>query len=284
MMPATGGGAGPRRCGDSLAIRMETMLVAVGLGAAIGVVIAITGAGGGVLSVPLLVFVLHLPLQQAAPLGLAAVGLASGVGAALGLHERVLRYRAAGFVGVVGMAAAPLGVALAQVLPNRPLVGLFSLVLGFVGWRMLRPASALRPEPVCRLDPADGRLSWTAPCARVLAGTGVASGFLSGLLGVGGGFVIIPSLLRHTDLALHSVQATSLGVVALVSLSGTAAAAWHGSLRLPLLWPFAGGAVAALLLVRPLAKRLPSARLQQLFGLLCAGVALSMAARAAGWM
>lgn len=263
---------------------MEMVLTVVALGLSIGVVLALTGAGGGVLSVPLLVFSLHLPLQQAAPLGLAAVGLASGVGAALAYREGILRYRAATLIGIVGMAVAPLGVALAQRLPNRPLVGLFALVLGFVALRMLRPAPAKPREPVCRLDPEAGRLRWTAPCARVLAGTGIASGFLSGLLGVGGGFVIVPSLLRHSDLPLRSLQATSLGVITLVSASGTAAAAWQGSLRTELLWPFAAGAVAALLAVRPLAMRLSSARLQQLFGLLCAGVALSMAARALGWV
>lgn len=262
---------------------LTTAAIIAAMGAVIGVVLALTGAGGGVLSVPLLVFGLHLPLQQAAPVGLAAVGLASAVGAALGFRERILRYRAAGLIGLVGMLMAPLGVALALRVPNRPLLGAFALVLCWVAWRMFRPAPAAddRPAPVCCLA-ADGRLRWTAPCARVLAITGATSGFLSGLLGVGGGFVIVPSLLRNTNLDLRSVQTTSLGVIALVSISGTAAAALHGSLSPAVLVPFATGAIVSLLLMRPLARRVAAQRLQQAFALLCAGVAALMLARALG--
>lgn len=263
---------------------MEGTIVAALMGMAIGTVLGLTGAGAGVLAVPLLVFGLHLPLQQAAPIGLTAVGLASAVGAAMGFRERILRYRAAGLIGAVGMLAAPLGVAIAQRLPQRPLVAAFAALLFVVGWRMLRPplAPGARPEPVCKLDPADGRLRWTAPCARALGLTGGVSGLLSGLFGVGGGFFIVPSLLRHTDLPLRSVQATSLGVIALVSMSGVAAAAWHGSLSGEVVLPFAGGAVVALLVTRPLAKRLPAQRLQQVFAGFCLAVGLTMLLRALG--
>ena len=76
----------------------------------------------------------------------------------------------------------------------------------------------------------DQRLTWTLPCARALTGTGLLSGLTSGLLGVGGGFVIIPALTRYTDLNPRSIQRTSLAVIALVSLSGVTAAALKGSL------------------------------------------------------
>ena len=106
---------------------MDPTLLAVILGAVIGLVLALTGAGGGVLAIPLLVFGLHLPVQQAAPVGLVAVGLAAALGAALGLKEGIVRYRAAALIGAAGMLVAPLGVWLAQHLPNRPLLGAFSL-------------------------------------------------------------------------------------------------------------------------------------------------------------
>ena len=69
------------------------------MGAAVGIVLALTGAGGGILAVPLLVFGLHLQMSQAAPVGLLAVGLAASVGALLGLREGVVRYRAALLIG-----------------------------------------------------------------------------------------------------------------------------------------------------------------------------------------
>lgn len=261
------------------------LLITAALGAVIGVVLAVTGAGAGVLAVPLMVFVLHLPLQQAAPAALASVGVASAVGAVLGLREGIVRYRAAGLIGAMGMVAAPLGVALAQRVPARPLMAVFAGVLALVAWRMARPAApdAPRPPPVCVMDPADGRLRWNLRCARMLAGTGATSGFMSGLLGVGGGFVIVPSLLRFSDIEMRHIQATTLAVIALVSISGTAAAAWQGSLPLGVALPFAAAAIVSQLLARPLARRLPARRLQQAFSGVCVVVSLLMLARALGW-
>lgn len=266
---------------------MEPMTLAIALGAIIGAMLALTGAGGGVLAIPLLVFGLHLPVQQAAPVGLVAVGLAAALGATLGLRQRIVRYRAAGLIGVAGMLVAPLGVFMAQRLPNRPLLAAFALVLIYTAWRMLKRPPLSQQSPVavpCHVSHADQRLTWTLPCARALAGTGLISGLLSGLLGVGGGFVIVPALTRYTDLDMRSVQVTSLAVIALVSLSGVSAAAWHGSLPWAVALPFALGAVLALLLGRQLAGKLNAARLQQAFAWFSLGVALLMLARAAGWV
>jgi uncharacterized protein len=212
---------------------MESTLLAVALGAVIGLVLSLTGAGGGVLAIPLLVFGLHLPLQQASPVGLVAVGMAATVGAVLGLRQRIVRYRAAALIGLNGMLMAPFGIFVAQRLPNRPLMAVFATVLTYVAWRMLcRPAQAARhPSAVpCHVNNTHRRLTWTRPCARALAGTGLLSYMLSGLLGVGGGFVIIPALSRYTDLDVRSVQATSLAVIALVSLSGVSSAALNGAM------------------------------------------------------
>ena len=64
----------------------------------------LTGAGGGILSVPLLVFFLGLPIAEAAPIALCAVALASSIGAILGLRDKILRYKAAGFMAIFGLA------------------------------------------------------------------------------------------------------------------------------------------------------------------------------------
>ncbi len=268
---------------------MESTLpaLALTLGSIIGLVMALTGAGGGVLAIPLLVFGLHLNVQQAAPVGLVAVGLAAMLGAGLGLRQGIVRYRAAALIGAIGMLVAPLGVYLAQRLPNRPLLGAFALVLIYTAWRMLRQigqATQLPAAVLCRVNPIDQRLTWTRPCAQALAGTGLIAGMLSGLLGVGGGFVIIPALRRHTDLDIRSIQATSLAVIALVSMSGITAAALHA----PVLWavalPFATGAVLSLLAGQQVAKKLNARRLQQAFAWFCMLIALLMLARAVGWV
>lgn len=266
------------------------MLSTLLLGALVGLVLAFTGAGGGVLSIPLLVLVLHQPMAQAAPVGLLAVGLAAAFGAVLGLRQGIVRYRAALLIGLVGMLAAPLGVWLAHRLPATPLLLGMSALLAWLGWRAWRDSSlpggqAERLEQVpCQVIAPGEPLKWTAPCARALAATGLQSGLLSGLVGVGGGFVIVPALQRHTDLDLRSVQATSLAVIALVSVSGVGAAIGHGAVSLELALPFAGGAVLALLAGRRWADRLPPAWMKRGFAVLSLLTAALMLARAGGWL
>jgi uncharacterized protein len=268
------------------------------LGAVVGLILALTGAGGGVLAVPLLVFALDLPMRQAVPVGLIAVGLAAAVGALLGLREGTVRYRAAGLIGAAGIVLAPVGVWIGRRVPNAPLLAAFAVVLAFTAWRMVRqavrgssgPAAAAgavvaqsRPPP-CLVNPASGRLQWTSPCAGVLAATGIVSGLLTGLLGVGGGFVIVPSLTRNTNLDTLSIMGTSLAVIALVSVSGVAAAALGGSVAWAVALPFGAGAVTALLVGRRLARRIAGVRLQLGFAALSAGVSVLLLLRAAGWI
>ncbi|EKT4521385.1 sulfite exporter TauE/SafE family protein [Pseudomonas putida] len=268
---------------------IEQQLVGAVLGAAIGAVLALTGAGGGILAVPLLVFGLGLSMVEAAPIGLLAVGLAAAVGAVLGLRQGLVRYRAAMFIAAIGVVAAPFGLMLAHRLPNTPLALVFAGVLLYACLRIWRKANReLRGEPACGerqimpcvLNPLQGRLRWTLPCARALAFTGVLAGLLSGLLGVGGGFVIIPALNRYTNLDMKSIVATSLAVIALVSVGSVASASLAGVMHWAVGAPFAVGAVLGLLLARPLASRLAGPRLQQLFAVTGIGAALLLAGKA----
>lgn len=266
------------------------MLTTALLGALIGLVLAFTGAGGGVLSIPLLVLVLHRPMAEAAPVGLLAVGLAAAFGAVIGLRQGIVRYRAALLIGLMGMLAAPFGVWLAHRLPATPLLAGMAALLAWLGWRAWRDTTAPdgeapRLEQVpCQVIAPGQPLQWTAPCARALASTGLQSGLLSGLVGVGGGFVIVPALQRHTDLDLRSVQATSLAVIALVSVSGVGAAVGHGAVSMALALPFAGGAVVALLIGQRWASRLPAIWMKRCFAALCLLTATLMLARVGGWL
>jgi uncharacterized membrane protein YfcA len=115
---------------------------------------------------------------------------------------------------------------------------LFALVLLHVAFNTLRKArgrNAAEPDcaprkPACVRGPETGRFIWTRPCAWALALSGPAAGLLSGLLGVGGGFVMVPALRRHTDLAMQPAVATSLAVIALISASGVATSSASGAL------------------------------------------------------
>ena len=261
-----------------------SLLISPALGILVGLLMGLTGAGGGILSVPLLVFTLHLPVAQAAPIALSAIALAAGVGALLGLKNKILRYKAAGFMAIFGLLLSPAGLWLAQRVPNAPLLIIFSCTLFYSSINLYKQASrevlgienASRKPPPCLLDPSIGKLAWNIPCARALMFSGGIAGFLSGLLGVGGGFIIVPALKRYTDLPVQSIVATSLGVLAIISAGGTLFSAASGNLNLLLAAPFSFGALAGLLIGGAFGKKMSGPRLQQIFAVLTFAVAISL--------
>lgn len=266
---------------------MEILLTGAFLGILIGAVLALTGAGGTIVAVPLLMAVLHLTITEAAPIALFAVCLSSGVAAILAHRQGNVRYRTAGFIAITGIVTAPLGIWLAQKLPNVPLIIVFASVLCYVAINMLRQSKLQQdradlPSDIaspCRLSYEHGRLIWNWPCARALALSGAIAGFLSGLLGVGGGFVVIPALRKATDLPMPSILATALAVVALVSATGVAAAVFIGSINWPVALPFAAGALTGMLIGRKIAGHLAASRLQQGFAVVLMGVSIWMIVR-----
>ena len=116
-------------------------LLAAGLGLAVGLTLALTGAGGGILAVPLLMFGLDWSITQAAPVALLAVGASAALGAVIGLRQGAVRYRAAVLVAITGGLVTPLGVHLAHALPTRPLTVAFAVVLLYVAIRTFRQST-----------------------------------------------------------------------------------------------------------------------------------------------
>jgi len=266
-----------------------SLLIAPLLGIFIGILMGLTGAGGGILSVPLLVFAFNLPVAEAGPIALTAITLSAGIGALIGLNEKVLRYKAAIFMAVFGLTLSPIGLWVAQRVPNPPLLFLFSAILIYVSSRMFIQASqALAGKipkivvaPPCQIDLSIGKLIWTLPCARSLMFAGACAGFLSGLLGVGGGFIIVPSLKKFTDLPMKAIVATSLGVLSIVSAGGATISLISGTLNLAIAAPFALGSLAGLLIGKVLERRISGPRVQQIFSILAFLVALSLLSKLA---
>jgi uncharacterized membrane protein YfcA len=264
---------------------MDTHTISLLLGTFVGILLALTGAGGGIISVPLLVFALHLSIAEASPISLLAIFLAAGGSAVLGLREGIVRYKAAVLMAGCGAMFSPLGVWLAQRLPDAWLTVIFAFVLAFVSLRMFRHATPEmdvmrttddKPPPPCQIDKVRGKLKWTAPCALSITAAGSLAGLLSGLLGVGGGFVIVPALRGVTNLDIKSIVATSLAVIAVVSASSLMVVASHGLVRWDLAWPFSIGAVGGMLAGKALAHHLTGPRVQQSFAALSLFVAAGL--------
>jgi uncharacterized membrane protein YfcA len=263
---------------------MESLFIAPALGVFVGIMMGLTGAGGGILSVPLLVFAFHMPISQAGPIALTAIALSAGVGAIIGLNTKVLRYKAAMFMATFGLILSPAGLWVAQRAPNTPMLLIFSGVLIYVASKMFiqatqtiaGTASELTKPPPCQLDLSIGKLIWTVPCARSLMLAGACAGFLSGLLGVGGGFIIVPSLKKFTDLPMKAIVATSLGVLAIVSAGGAAISLASGILDYSIATPFAAGSLAGLLIGKVLERSISGPRVQQIFSVFTFLVAISL--------
>ena len=193
-------------------------------------------------------------------------------------------------MALFGWMLSPVGLWLAARVPNKPLTMVFAFVLLYVSVRMMLGAwreikglpEVSRKAPPCLLNASIGRLIWTVPCARSLAIAGATAGFFSGLLGVGGGFIIVPSLKRVTDLPVNAIIATSLGVLTLVSSGSVAMAAASGDMLWHIAIPFASGSLCGLLVGRLFARHIPGARIQQVFAVFALGVAISMFIKSLG--
>jgi uncharacterized membrane protein YfcA len=231
--------------------------------------------------VPLLVYGLGVRTREAIGVSLAAVGATALVGGLRRLARGEVEVRTGLLFAAAGMLGAPAGSWLGRRLPEGLLLVLFAALMLAVAVRMWVQASR-RPEetlalravfddpaggggPSCRRDPA-GRLTLTSRCFAVLVAAGLAAGVLSGLFGVGGGFVIVPALVLVTGMGIHRAVATSLLVIALVSASGVASQLAAGR---PLPWALTGlfvaGGVAGMELGTLAGRRLGGPGLQKLF-------------------
>ena len=271
-------------------LRGHVLALALIFGAAVGFSLGLTGGGGSIIAVPLLVYGLGMPPRQAVAVSLAAVGATALVGAVHRLRRREVEVRTGLMFALAGMIGAPIGSVIARRVPESLLLTLFGALMLWVALVMWRKASR-RPEEaavirapgahppdtgrgvVCRRDPA-GRLTMTSRCATVLAAAGVATGVLSGLFGVGGGFVVVPALVLFSGMGIHRAVATSLLVIALVSASGVVSKVLAGEpLAAGVTGLFVAGGIAGLGLGTVFARRLSPVTLQKVFAVVIVAVA-----------
>jgi uncharacterized membrane protein YfcA len=264
------------------------MLTSLILGTLVGAVLGLTGAGGGILAVPALVVGMGWPMQQASPVALIAVAGSAAMGAVEAFRRGLVRYRAAVLMAITGVPVTSLGACLAHKLPQRLLIELFACVMLLVALRLFTQAMGQKTSDqtmarlcVGRVDPGTGRLSWTWATGAALAGTGALTGLMTGLLGVGGGFIIVPMLRRLTNVSMHGIVATSLMVVALVGSGGVISAIETGDappLALTLLFSLTTG--LGMIVGRGASRHLSARHVQIGFAGVLVCVSLGMAAKA----
>lgn len=248
-------------------------ILALLFGAVIGLTLGLLGAGGSILAVPALVYGVGQPLSAAIPASLAVVAVSSLGGMLPKARRQAVQWRIAGVFGAAGIPAAFAGTVLGGLLPQRWLFLAFAVLMVVVAARMLRGSD--EPRGACRTR--EGSINWRSCLPKsLLAGLGV--GMLTGLFGVGGGFVIVPALSLLLGLGAQQAVATSLAVVFINSVAGlTAHASAVQGIDYTVLVVFALSSLAVSLAAARLAPRMPAAMLRRWFAYVVLAVAAAVA-------
>jgi uncharacterized protein len=207
------------------------MELAIGL--IIGCVLGLTGAGGAAFALPLLILAAGLPVQQAIGLSLATVAIGAGYGSIQRANKGDIFWWGVAILGVAGVAAAPIGKYLSTFVADIYLLSGFSVLTLFIAshmWWRCRSAESVSTDSkggdakyndraMCHFD-INGAFEPDARSLSTLAASGVGVGSLAGFFGVGGGFLIVPLLHSVMGLSMRRAMASSLFIIALISLSG----------------------------------------------------------------
>ncbi len=245
----------------------EMIVVALVLSLLVGLSLGLLGGGGSILTVPILVYVAGVPAAAAIPMSLVVVGLVSVLGAILYARVGLVRVRAALLFSGAGGLGALLGARLTRLLPERWLLTLFAILMLTVAASMARK----RSEPVGDRE--------SRPT--VMLGVGFGVGLLTGFLGIGGGFVIVPALLWAGRLPMKVAIGTSLTAISFSSAAGLLAHLEEAPIDWRLTAEFAGCAGAGLVVGQLGARRVSADRLRQAFALLVAVVGVVILLRQA---
>lgn len=182
-----------------------TVLLAIG----VGVVLGLLGGGGSILTVPLLAYVAGMGTKEAIATSLLVVGVTSAVGAVAHARAGRVRWRTGVLFGAAGMAGAYAGGLLARFVPGTVLLIAFAVMMIATAVAMLRGRPVSAPDGARR----------STPVARILL-DGVVVGLVTGLVGAGGGFLVVPALALLGGLPMPVAVGTSLVVIAMKSFAG----------------------------------------------------------------
>lgn len=264
-------------------------LLALSFGAVVGFSLGLTGGGGAIFAVPLLVYGLGVPAREAVGVSLLTVGSTALAGFVQRAWRGMVEFPTGLLFAVAGMLGAPIGAWLADRIPEVLLLGMFAVLMLVIALRMWHKAADSESRlpvimddnagPACRRDP-EGKLRITSPCAMLLGFVGFSSGMLSGMFGVGGGFIIVPALVVFSGMGMQRAIGTSLLVITLISTSATASHLLAGrDLSLSTAAVFTTGSIAGLFAGSGLARRLAGPILQKVFAVAIVMVAVFVIVR-----
>ncbi|QSA99201.1 sulfite exporter TauE/SafE family protein [Methylococcus sp. EFPC2] len=241
------------------------MFLAFGLSLAIGLLLGLLGGGGSVLTVPVLVYILHVEPRTAILTSFTVIGVSSLIAIAQHARRRRVCWKSGFFFGLAGMVGAYYGGRMAMHFSNDVLMALFGLFTLAVGIAMLsvrRQSEPAAPKAPVRWSLCPAR----SPYARLMF-DGFFVGVLTGLIGVSGGFLVVPALTLLVGLPMPVAVGTSLLIVAMNALAGLGGYLEHARFDIPLTAVMMSGTITGSLLGGWLSHRMGAAMLRKLFGL-----------------
>ena len=245
-------------------------------GAIVGLSLGLTGGGGAIFAVPLLVYWIGVDPRTAVSISLVTVAATALVGAIERWWYGQVELRTGLLFATAGMLTAPAGGWLGDRLPPQALLAAFAVLMLVIAGRMWRTAAdrseraaafvfASGVGPTCSRD-AEGRLRMTTRCFALLTVVGLVVGLLSGLFGVGGGFLIVPALVAFATIGVFHAVGTSLFVMTLIGLSAVVSQLAAGrTIPLDIAGGFVAGSVPALFAGSWLGRRLGGPMLARVF-------------------
>jgi uncharacterized protein len=245
-------------------------------GAAAGLVAGLFGVGGGVLLVPVLVILLRRSQHVAHATSLVAITIPATAAAARFGIDGSVAWAGAAAVAVGALLGVQVGAALMPRLSHDRLRLLFAVFLGLMALRLvlMGDASLVEPEAARPEDLA-------APALLLHALLGLVVGTVSALLGIGGGVIIVPTLVLLFGYGQHLAEGTSLAVIVPTALFGAIAHTRRGYTDWSIGWKLGLGGLAGALLGAELALALPAGVLARAFGALLAVVTVLLVRRSA---
>jgi uncharacterized membrane protein YfcA len=233
----------------------------------VGLVLGLLGGGGGVLTVPILVYGLHLPVKAAVPTSLCVVGLVAVIGFLSHLRQGNVAPRVAMVFAPFAVAAAFTGARIARYIPSDLQLGLFAVVGLVASFFMLRGRRVTSAPDTYTFDARPKTIA-------LLGIQAVGVGLLTGVIGIGGGFLIVPALVLVAKLPMRLAIGTSLLVITMNALGGFAGYLGHAPIDWRVVGWFTAFAAVGSIIGSVIGKRVPQATLRQVFGVLLIGVSL----------
>ncbi|MGI8436305.1 MAG: sulfite exporter TauE/SafE family protein [Chthoniobacterales bacterium] len=184
------------------------MIVALILALGIGLSLGLLGSGGSIITLPVLVYAAGVPASQAVGMSLGVVGGTTLVASVLNARSGQVHFKAALLFSGTGVLGALGGSQLTHLVSQPILLLIFAGLMLVVGLLMFRPRADRGPD-------AEAECHWASCTA-----AGLFVGFLTGFLGIGGGFLIVPALLFFARVPLKRAIATSLVVITVTSAAG----------------------------------------------------------------